>query len=157
MITAHRVVFYAALAAAVALTGGPSFAQQITGTPGAPSATETIEGRYLPPQPQPFGGQINLNAEQSKPYWPPRVVPPKGAPNVLLIMTDDQGYGVSGTFGGVIPTPAAGPRRQDGAALHAIPLHGALLAYAGGHHYRPQPSLRGLRRHHGDVHRLSGL
>ena len=39
-------------------------------------------------------------------YWPPRIVPPKGAPNVLLIMTDDQGYGVSGTFGGVIPTPA---------------------------------------------------
>jgi arylsulfatase len=34
------------------------------------------------------------------------VVPPKGAPNVLLIMTDDAGYGVSGTFGGVIPTPA---------------------------------------------------
>ena len=33
------------------------------------------------------------------------MVPPKGAPNVLLIMTDDQGYGVSGTFGGVIPTP----------------------------------------------------
>ena len=33
MITAHRVVFYAALAAA-ALTGGPSFAQQITGAPG---------------------------------------------------------------------------------------------------------------------------
>ena len=28
-------------------------------------------------------------------------MPPKGAPNVLLIMTDDQGYGVSGTFGGV--------------------------------------------------------
>ena len=34
------------------------------------------------------------------------MVPPKGAPNVLLIMTDDQGYGVSSTFGGVIPTPA---------------------------------------------------
>jgi arylsulfatase len=34
------------------------------------------------------------------------VVPPKGAPNVLLIMTDDQGYGVSSTFGGIIPTPA---------------------------------------------------
>ena len=29
--------------------------------------------------------------------------PPQDAPNVLLIMTDDQGYGVSGTFGGVIP------------------------------------------------------
>jgi arylsulfatase A-like enzyme len=34
------------------------------------------------------------------------VVPPKGAPNVLLIMTDDAGYGISSTFGGVIPTPA---------------------------------------------------
>ena len=33
-------------------------------------------------------------------------MPPKGAPNVLLIMTDDQGYGVTSTFGGVIPTPA---------------------------------------------------
>ena len=54
----------------------------------------------------PFGGVIKESATDSKPYWPPRVVPPKGAPNVLLIMTDDQGYGVSGTFGGVIPTPA---------------------------------------------------
>ena len=33
-------------------------------------------------------------------------MPPKGAPNVLLIITDDAGYGVPSTFGGVIPTPA---------------------------------------------------
>ena len=80
-------------------------AQQINGTPGSPSATEIIDGKQLPPPPLPFGGVIKENAKDSKPYWPPRVVPPKGAPNVLLIMTDDQGYGVSGTFGGVIPTP----------------------------------------------------
>jgi arylsulfatase A-like enzyme len=49
---------------------------------------------------------INESYKDSTPWWPPRVVPPKGAPNVLLILTDDQGYGVSGTFGGVIPTPA---------------------------------------------------
>ena len=30
---------------------------------------------------------------------------PKVAPNVLPIMTDDTGFGVSSTFGGVIPTP----------------------------------------------------
>src|SRR4029450_10653978 len=65
MITGYRVVFYAALAAAVALTGGPSFAQQITGTPGAPSATETIDGRYLPPQPQHFRGRIKLDAKDA--------------------------------------------------------------------------------------------
>ena len=80
-------------------------AQQITGTPGSPSATTTIDGKYLPPPPPKFGGDINLQARHSKPYWPPRRAA-QGRPNVLLIMTDDQGYGVSGTFGGVIPTPA---------------------------------------------------
>ncbi|HML13542.1 MAG TPA: arylsulfatase [Xanthobacteraceae bacterium] len=80
-------------------------AQQITGTPGSPSATTTIEGSQLPPPPQPFRGKIERNAAQSTPYWPERVVPPKGAPNVLLIMTDDTGFGVTSTFGGVVPTP----------------------------------------------------
>src|SRR5208282_6090704 len=84
----------------------PASAQQITGVPGSPSATTTIDGKQLPPPPAPFGGVIKENAKDSKPFWPMTVVPPKGAPNVLLIMTDDQGYGVSGTFGGVIPTPA---------------------------------------------------
>jgi len=81
-------------------------AQQVTGIPGSPSATTTIDGKQLPPPPAKFGGVIKEQAKDSKPYWPPSVVPPKGAPNVLLIMTDDQGYGVSGTFGGVIPTPS---------------------------------------------------
>jgi arylsulfatase A-like enzyme len=80
--------------------------QQIYGTPGSPSATMTLDGKQLPPPPVKFGGVIKESAKDSKPWWPPRVVPPKGAPNVLLIMTDDQGYGVNGTFGGVIPTPA---------------------------------------------------
>jgi len=88
------------------LVGSTAYAQQTTGVPGSPSSTTTIDGKYLPPPPPKFGGVINMNATESKPYWPAQVVPPKGAPNVLLIMTDDQGYGVSGTFGGVIPTPA---------------------------------------------------
>jgi arylsulfatase A-like enzyme len=83
----------------------PLNAQQIIGTPGSPSATTPIPGNQLPPPDPPFGGVIEETAKDSKPYWPPRVVPPKGAPNVLLIMTDDQGYGVTSTFGGVIPTP----------------------------------------------------
>ena len=41
-------------------------------------------------------------------------MPPKGAPNVLLIITDDAGYGVSSTFGGVIPTPALDRIANDG-------------------------------------------
>ncbi len=73
--------------------------------PGSPAATTTVNGQQLPPLPQKFGGKIERNAAQSTPYWPERVVPPKGAPNVLLIMTDDTGFGVSSTFGGVIPSP----------------------------------------------------
>jgi len=80
-------------------------AQQTTGMPCSTSATTTIDGKYVPSPPPAFGGVINLNAASSKACWPAKIVPPKGAPNVLLIMTDDQGYGVSGTFGGVIPTP----------------------------------------------------
>ena len=80
--------------------------QEITGTPGPSNATTTIDGHVLPPPPQKFGGDIELNAAQSKPYWPMRVVPPKGAPNILLIMTDDVGFAAPSTFGGVIPTPA---------------------------------------------------
>jgi arylsulfatase len=96
----------AALCAAFALTAASSFTQQTSGTPGSPDATTTISGKQLPPPDSKFGGVIKDTAKESTPYWPPRVVPPKGAPNVLLIMTDDQGYGVCSTFGGVIPTPA---------------------------------------------------
>jgi arylsulfatase A-like enzyme len=95
-----------ALAMAAVLAWNSASAQQITGTPGAPDATTTIDGRQLPPPDQHFGGVINENAAQSKPYWPARVVPPKGAPNILLIITDDVGFGAPSTFGGVIPTPA---------------------------------------------------
>lgn len=39
------------------------------------------------------------------PRWPDRPTAPKGAPNVLLIMTDDVGYGVTSAFGGPVATP----------------------------------------------------
>ncbi|MEZ6073579.1 MAG: arylsulfatase [Pirellulales bacterium] len=77
----------------------------VTGELGSPSATTTISGDQLPAPAPKFGGVIEDNALESKAWWPPRVVPPKDAPNILLIMTDDAGFGVPSTFGGVIPTP----------------------------------------------------
>jgi arylsulfatase A-like enzyme len=53
------------------------------------------------------------------------VVPPKGAPNVLLIITDDAGYGVPSTFGGVIPTPALDRIADNG--LRYINFHSTAL------------------------------
>ncbi len=92
----------------------PVLAQQVTGTMGSPSATTTIDGKQLPPPDPAFGGIIKNEALQSTPWWPPRVVPPKDAPNVLLIITDDAGFGVPSTFGGVIPTPTMDKLAQEG-------------------------------------------
>ena len=146
------------LTAAAAMLVAPSASsQEINGTPGSPSATQVIDGKQLPAPPMPFGGVIKEDAKDSKSYWPPRVVPPKGAPNVLLIMTDDQGYGVSGTFGGVIPTPAMD--RIAKAGLRYTQFHSTALcsANAGGADHGPQPSLGRLRRHRRNVDWLSGL
>lgn len=92
---------------------------------GSPAATRSIDGQILPPFQLPFGGVINLNAAESKPWWPPRIVPPKGAPNILLIMTDDVGFGAPSTFGGVIPTPALD--RVANAGLRYTQFHSTAL------------------------------
>jgi hypothetical protein len=105
----HKLNYYSwplMITVAALLFARPVPAQQINGEPGSPSATITLDGKQIPPPDPKFGGVINDTAADSKPYWPPMVVPPKGAPNVLLIMTDDQGYGVTSTFGGIFPTPA---------------------------------------------------
>jgi len=103
-------ILASAQAAATSETSAPadvklSYAPQMTGLPGSPSATTTIDGTQLPAPDPKFGGVIKNGAFQSKAWWAPRVVPPKKAPNILLIMTDDAGFGVPSTFGGVIPTP----------------------------------------------------
>ncbi|MFH3478330.1 arylsulfatase [Xanthobacter variabilis] len=92
----------------------PVVAQPVIGTPGAPDSTIVIDGLQLPPPPQPFRGVIKDLSQDSRPYWPARIVPPSGAPNVLLIMTDDVGFGAPSTFGGVIPTPTLDRIANDG-------------------------------------------
>jgi arylsulfatase A-like enzyme len=87
---------------------------KIRGEPGSPSARMTIDGSQLPAPPQKFEGKIERIAQDSSPWWPARIEPPENAPNVLLIMTDDSGFGVPGTFGGVIPTPALDRIAENG-------------------------------------------
>src|SRR4029077_13100960 len=104
MKSAKQIRLGGMFAAVVMAVASSATAQiQTTGAPGSPSATTTIDGKQLPPPDPTFGGVIKDTATDSKPWWPPTVVPPKSAPNILLIMTDDQGYGVCSTFGGVIP------------------------------------------------------
>ena len=61
----------------------------------------------LPIRKRPFGGVANRTLGGSQPDWEElgHVEPPDGAPNVLLVLIDDAGFGNAGTFGGPIDTP----------------------------------------------------
>lgn len=61
--------------------------------------------KVLPPTAPAFRGTINLRAKDSTPDFPQPIQAPKGAPNVLLILLDDVGFGASSAFGGPCQTP----------------------------------------------------
>src|SRR5215510_4388589 len=66
---------------------------------------QSTGGSAVLPRPEPrFGGVIGRKSSDSKPDFPRGVKAPAGAPNVLLIMTDDTGFGAVSTFGGPITT-----------------------------------------------------
>ncbi len=52
-----------------------------------------------------FTGKISRFGKDSIGAFPKRVTAPAGAPNILLVMTDDVGFAAASTFGGPIPTP----------------------------------------------------
>jgi len=72
---------------------------------GAVFAPTAQAQEVLPRPDQPFKGKIGPTGKDSTPDFPKAVEAPTGAPNVLLILTDDVGFGASSTFGGPIPTP----------------------------------------------------
>jgi arylsulfatase A-like enzyme len=69
------------------------------------TASSAIAQDVLPQPVPPFQGKIERTAKDSTPDFPKGIEAPKGAPNVLLILTDDVGFGASSTFGGPIATP----------------------------------------------------
>ncbi|MGF6575008.1 arylsulfatase [Paraburkholderia fungorum] len=68
-----------------------------------PSATP---GTVLPDRrPGEFKGTIGTTFADSKPDFPKNRAAPAGAPNIILILLDDVGFGATSTFGGPVPTP----------------------------------------------------
>ncbi|HEY7054076.1 MAG TPA: arylsulfatase [Mycobacterium sp.] len=61
----------------------------------------------LPIRREPFHGRVNRTLDGSEPDWATidTVQAPEGAPNVLLVLIDDAGFGNPSTFGGPIATP----------------------------------------------------
>jgi arylsulfatase A-like enzyme len=64
-----------------------------------------------------FGGRIGRDWRDSEPWWPPDPTAPAGAPNVVLIVLDDVGFGQLGCYGSDIATPTI-----DGLAAGGIRL-----------------------------------
>lgn len=91
------VCFVAAFTLAGAASG------QVTASPDGASGATT--GNHLPSPTPPFKGVIGQTYKDSKSDFPQPVTPPRGAPNVLLVLIDDLGFGGTSAYGGQTPTP----------------------------------------------------
>ena len=71
--------------------------------------TDNISRSILPIPDSPRTGLITYDARDPDTKYPPieQLRPPKGAPNVLVILIDDAGFGAASAFGGPCQTPAA--------------------------------------------------
>jgi arylsulfatase len=88
------------------LLGSTSFlAASAVASTALPRAASAQDANVLPKPEAPFQGRIGRTVQDSTPDFPRGVEPPPGAPNVLLILTDDVGFGASSTFGGPVQTP----------------------------------------------------
>jgi arylsulfatase A-like enzyme len=71
----------------------------------AANAVPQFNRTVLPIAPESFHGVAGLRSKESKATFPPSITAPAGAPNVLLVLLDDVGFGASSAFGGAISTP----------------------------------------------------
>jgi arylsulfatase len=70
-----------------------------------PASAAADDGSALPRTRPPFEGKIGRTVKDSAPDFPKMYEAPAGSPNILLILTDDVGFGATSTFGGPIQTP----------------------------------------------------
>lgn len=117
--------------AAIALqsTITPALAASYSATPITLAAATQL------PQPDPkFTGKIGTTYKDSVPSYPQPIKAPTDSPNVLLILLDDVGFGMTSTFGGPVPTPNLDKLAANGISytrFHTTalcsPTRGALL------------------------------
>jgi arylsulfatase A-like enzyme len=74
----------------------------------------SLDRSVLPIPDRPFRGIANRTLAGSQPDFPIPVQAPDGAPNVLLVLIDDAGFGNPSTFGGPIQTPTLEKLAQEG-------------------------------------------
>lgn len=97
--------------------------------------------KVLPEPPRPFAGEIGETVGASRPIKPEIKYPPENAPNVVVVLLDDVGFGSAATFGGPVPTPTLDALAQEGLRFNQFhttalcsPTRAALLT--GRNHHR---------------------
>ena len=94
-----RIISVATHAAIVAVSVGTIVAQEPwnglvkTDMDSIGAKRDVSQSKVIPAPAVPFGGAIKRNAYESTAWWPPEIAPPKGTPNVLLFIIDDEGFG----------------------------------------------------------------
>jgi arylsulfatase A-like enzyme len=86
-------------------------------------ADEAVQREILPIPDREYPGLISYDAKDPDAKFPPirPLRPPAGAPNVLLVLLDDVGFGASSAFGGPVHTPTA--ERLAGEGLRYTRFH----------------------------------
>ena len=88
--------------------------------PAAPEAGPHVAREHLPiPDPK-HVGLTTYDAKDPNTKYPPITTlrPPEGAPNVLIVLIDDVGFGASSAFGGPCNTPVAERLAANGLKLN---------------------------------------
>ena len=88
----------------------------------------------LPIPDRPAPGLTTYDAKDPDTAFPPiePLLPPAGAPNVLIVLLDDVGFGAASTFGGPCRTPTADRLRGGRSDVQPVPHHGVVRADPGG-------------------------
>ena len=109
----RKVVAASLCALALAGAWGCQAKQEPT-APAAPAKAGAIDRTVLPIQEPSYPPITELDARNATP--PPRfeVKAPEGAPNVLIVLIDDMGFGMSSAFGGPIHMPTAERLANEG-------------------------------------------
>lgn len=92
----------------------------ITGLYVQAQQQEDFDRTKIPIKQKEFKGKTSLRVEDSRLDFPADVKAPQGAPNILLIMPDDVGFGASTAFGGPVPTPALDRVSKNGLRYNAF-------------------------------------
>jgi arylsulfatase len=118
--TLAAVAVLAASALLISLTASgrlPTARAQDRAAAQPPVATS---GTQLPKPDPAFTGKIGETLKDSTPSYPQPLKAPQGAPNVLVILLDDVGFGHTSTFGGPVPTPTLDRLAKNGLKYNAF-------------------------------------